>query len=589
MKKSFVSLALAFSVLPLSTTTLANSGNLPEQPPIIEYSQAFIPEIAKNGMVSSQEAIASQVGADILAAGGNAIDAAVAVGFALAVTLPQAGNVGGGGFMMVHLADTNKQIAIDYREMAPQRAHRDMFLDHNGEVDRERAGFSHLAAGVPGTVAGLLHALENYGTMSRAQVLAPAIQLATEGFEVNYGLEGGLKSRVERLTANAATAKAYYKANNEPYRAGEILKLPDLAMTLQRISDKGRDGFYKGKTADLIVAEMSKHGGLIDHDDLEGYKVVERIPVRGEYKGYEIVSMPPPSSGGVHLIQILNILEGFDLKASGQNSAQTLHFMIEAMRRAYADRSKHLGDPDFYAVPVNQLTDKAYASKLRAGIDPLKASKSSDIAPSKLLPDDGPNTTHYSVSDRFGNLVANTYTLNYSYGSGITVEGAGFLLNNEMDDFSAKPGSPNAYGLLGDEANAVEPKKRPLSSMTPTLIFEKGKPMAATGSPGGSTIITVVLQTVLNMIEFDQNIATATATPRIHHQWLPDRTVAEPGISRDTVRLLEAMGHKIVDRKFTLGSTQSVAIDGEYHYGYSDSRRPGAATVGVEVINEKDD
>jgi len=588
MKSTFVKWALGIAVMPLAAHAIAVN-ELPQQPPIIEYNHAFIPSIAKQGMVSSQEAIATQVGADILAAGGNAVDAAVAVGFALAVTLPQAGNVGGGGFMMVHLAESNRQIAIDYREMAPVRAHRDMFLDSSGEVDRERAGYSHLAAGVPGTVAGLLHALEKYGTMSRAQVLEPAIKLAKDGFKVNYGLESGLIARTARLTANAATAKAYYKANNEPYRAGELLVLPDLAKTLKRISDHGRDGFYKGVTADLIVAEMERHGGLIDHEDLEGYKVVERMPVRGQYKGYEVVSMPPPSSGGVHLIQMLNILEGYDLKASGQNSAKSLHLMIEAMRRAYADRSKHLGDPDFYAVPVKQLTDKGYAAELRSTIDPEQASKSIDISPSKLLPDDGPNTTHFSVSDRHGNLVSNTYTLNYSYGSGITVEGAGFLLNNEMDDFSAKPGSPNAYGLIGDEANAVEPKKRPLSSMTPTLVFEKGQPMAATGSPGGSTIITVVLQTVLNMVEFDQNVATATAAPRIHHQWLPDRTIAEPGISPDTVRILESMGHKIVDRKFTLGSTQSVAIDGEYHYGYSDPRRPGAATIGVETVSEQKD
>ncbi len=577
---------LLLSTSVAAVASFSNQVSATDERPIIDYNYRFLPEISRKGMVSSQEAIATQVGADILAQGGNAVDAAVAVGFALAVTLPQAGNLGGGGFMMVHLAEEDKQVAIDYREMAPARAHRDMFLDENGDVDRKLAGYSHLAAGVPGTVAGLHHALSEYGTMSLPEVIAPAIKLARDGFKVSYALESSLAARTKRLTSNKATAKAYFKEGGVPYSAGEILTLPDLANTLQRISDLGLDGFYRGLTADLIVTEMAKHGGFITHDDLTNYKVVERTPVRGTYKGYDIVSMPPPSSGGVHLIQILNILEGYDLQSSGQNSAQTLHLMIEAMRRAYADRSKHLGDPDFYAVPVNQLIDKGYAGELRSLIDPNKATPSSEVAPSKILPDDGPNTTHYSVVDQHGNMVANTYTLNYSYGSGITVEGAGFILNNEMDDFSAKPGSPNAYGLVGEEANAIEPKKRPLSSMTPTLVFKDGNPWVATGSPGGSTIITVTLQTILNMMEFNQNVATATSFARIHHQWLPDRTVVENGISPDTQRLLEQMGHTLVDRKYTLGSTQTVAIEGEYFYGYSDPRRPGAKTIGVDEVKE---
>ena len=582
---SRLSLLAAASAAVISASP-ATHADTTETRPIIQYDHRFIPEIAKNGMVASQESIASQVGADILASGGNAVDAAVAVGFALAVTLPQAGNLGGGGFMMLHLADGDRQVAIDYREMAPLKADRDMFIGSDGEVDRKLAGYSHLAAGVPGTVAGMLHALDKYGTMTIEQVLAPAISLANDGFKVSYALEGSLASRKDSLTKNKATAQAYYKADGSAYSAGEILRMPLLGKTLERIANQGVAGFYEGETADLIVNEMNKHGGLISHQDLKDYKVVERQPVRGSYKGYEIVSMPPPSSGGVHLVQILNILEGYDLQASGQNSAQTLHLMIEAMRRAYADRSMHLGDPDFYAVPVAKLIDKQYAAELRSAIDPAKATPSSEVAPSKLLPDDGPNTTHYSVVDRHGNMVSNTYTLNYSYGSGITVEGAGFLLNNEMDDFSAKPGSPNAYGLVGGQANAIAPKKRPLSSMTPTLVFKDGSPYVATGSPGGSTIITVTLQTILNMIEFDQNVATATSFSRIHHQWLPDRTIAENGISPDTVRLLEQMGHTIVGRDDTLGSTQTVAIDGDYVYGYSDPRRPGAASVGVETVTD---
>ena len=552
------------------------------EPPIIDQKARFHPVISTGGMVVSQERLASSVGADILQQGGNAVDAAVATGFALAVTLPQAGNIGGGGFMLVHLAQEQRTIAIDYREMAPAAATQNMFLDKGGDVDPAASRFSRRAAGVPGTVAGLLHALNAYGTMTPEQVLAPAIALADKGFVVTRPLAYSLRRAEQRLRRDSAASRYFFAPDGSLLQRGNRWRQADLAATLRRIAGKGSEGFYRGKTAELIVAEMLRGGGLITREDLANYRVVERQPVVGKYRGYTVASMPPPSSGGVHLVQMLNVLEGWDLSALGHNSAAYLHRLTETMRRAYADRSKYLGDPDFYPVPVSRLMDREYATRLRQGIDLRRASRSADIAPGLELPEESSQTTHFSVWDRDGNVVSNTYTLNFSYGSGIAVAGAGFLLNNEMDDFSAKPGTPNAYGLLGGEANAIQAGKRPLSSMTPTIVLRDGKPVLATGSPGGSTIITVVLQNILNVIDFHMNVAEATAAPRIHHQWFSDRLNYEAGISPDTLDGLREMGHELAPQPRILGKIQAIASDGNYQYGVTDSRWPGGEAAVAE-------
>ncbi len=550
-----------------------------EAPAIIDYGSRFHPVVSNKGMVVSQSVLASQIGADILAQGGNAIDAAVATGFALAVTLPQAGNIGGGGFMLVYLAEQQRTIAIDYREVAPRSAGRDLFLDELGEVDANKARFSHASAGVPGSVAGLVHALENYGKLPLSTVLKPAIELAEKGITVTQPLAYSLTHAEQRLRKWPASVGYFFREDGSLLRPGDRWQQKDLAVTLGKIARQGRDGFYKGSVADKIVAEMNQYGGLISLEDLANYKVLEREPVTGTYRGYTVAAMPPPSSGGVHLVQMLNILEGWELSKLGHNSADYLHLLIETMRRAYADRSEYLGDPDFHPVPVTQLIDKAYAQTLQQGIDLTKASASSDIAPGLKAPYESPQTTHFSVWDEAGNVVSNTYTLNFSYGSGIAITGAGFLLNNEMDDFSAKPGVPNAYGLLGGAANAIEPNKRPLSSMTPTIVFRQGRPAFTTGSPGGSTIINTVLQTVLNVVDFEMNIAEAAAAPRIHHQWQPDKVFVEPGLNSDTQRLLRAKGHKIVPSTRVIGRTQTISSDGEHTYGANDTRWPGGGAV----------
>ena len=556
----------------------------PAAPPQVKeaiYAENAIehPVWAKNGMVASQEALASAIGRDILQQGGNAVDAAVAVGFALAVTLPRAGNIGGGGFMLIHDAKKNETIAIDYREKAPKAAFRDMYLDENGNADEERSRYHGLAVGVPGTVDGLLLALAEHGTMTREQVLAPAIRLAEEGITVTPGLSNSLQGLAERMAKWPSTAKIFYHADGRALQPGETLKQPELAASLRRIAAQGRDGFYQGETADKIIAAIKGAGGTMTAEDLRDYHSVKREPVRGDYRGYEIVSMPPPSSGGIHIIQILNILEGYDLHASGANTAKTIHLMAEAMQLAYADRAEYLGDPDFIKIPVKGLTSQKYADSLRAKIDPDKAHPGAEIRHSDPLPYESDQTTHYSVVDKDGNAVANTYTLNFSYGTGLVAEGTGILLNNEMDDFSAKPGVPNGYGLIGGDANAVEAGKRPLSSMSPTIVFKDGKPFLVTGSPGGSRIITTVLQIISNVIDHDMNIAEATHAPRIHDQWTPDEIRVEHALNADTVRVLENMGHK-VERKSAMGSTQSIMVTPEGLYGASDPRIEDAATVG---------
>ena len=552
-----------------------------DRQPLLDSKTRFHPVISQTGMVVSQEMIASQVGADILAKGGNAIDAAVATGFALAVTLPRAGNIGGGGFMMIYLAEENKTIAIDYREMAPSEAFKDMFLNSEGDVDNRKAQFSIQSSGVPGTVAGLVHAQENYGKLSLKQVLKPAINLARNGITVTITLAESLAARSERLQMDAGTKKYFFKKDGAEYQPGDVIRQRDLAATLARIAANGAAGFYQGKTAAMIVDQMERTGGLITSADLEGYVALERTPVCGDYRGSKVCAMPPPSSGGIHLVQMLNILEGWDLKALGHNSADYIHRLVESMRRAYADRSLYLGDSDFFPVPLAQLTDKKYASTLRQQIDLDHASRSEDIRPGLVDRAESTETTHFSAWDQWGNVVSNTYTLNFSYGSGISVDGAGFLLNNEMDDFSAKPGSPNGYGLVGGIANSIQPGKRPLSSMTPTIVFDPaGAPILATGSPGGSTIITVVMQMVLNVLEFDMGIAEATAASRIHHQWLPDNVYYESGVSPDTLRLLREMGHIVNDQPRRLGASESIEANGDgVLFGAADPRRHGSGAV----------
>ncbi|MDO5620969.1 MAG: gamma-glutamyltransferase [Paracoccus sp. (in: a-proteobacteria)] len=539
------------------------------------------PVWAENGMVSAQERVAAEVGRDILAQGGNAVDAGVAVAFALAVTLPRAGNLGGGGFMLVHDAETGETHAIDYREIAPAGASRDMFLNADGDADSDLSRYSGAASGVPGTVAGMRMVLDEYGSMDWADVIAPAIRLAEDGITVTPDLADSLEAMKERLTRYDSAAKIFYKDGGELYRPGDTLVQADLANTLKKIAAEGPDGFYKGEVAEAIARSVTEAGGNMTPDDLAGYKAIKRDPVRGTYRGYEIVSMPPPSSGGVHLIQILNALEGYPIGALGENSSETLHLMAEAMKLAYADRSEYLGDPDFVDVPVDALMSKEYAAAMRDKISAGFATPSALIKPADLAPYESDQTTHYSIIDKDGNAVSNTYTINFSYGSGLVAEGTGVLMNNEMDDFSAKPGVPNAYGLIGGDANAVEAGKRPLSSMTPTIVNKDGKVWLVTGSPGGARIITTVLQVIMNMIDHKMNVAEASTAPRIHHQWLPDELRIEEGISLDTQRALQAKGH-VLSLQEVMGSTQSVMLDPEtgFFLGASDPRRAGAATVG---------
>lgn len=546
---------------------------------VIRYDDLQHPLLGKSGMVAAQNALSAEVGAEILAAGGSAVDAAVATGFSLVVTLPRAGNLGGGGFMLVHDAASDENIAIDYREMAPQAATRDMYLDENGDVDTNRSRFSHLAAGVPGTVSGFYTAHQKFGRLPWKKLLQPAIKQAREGIVVSYDLAVFLSSRKGRLCRNEAACGYYYKSNGSAYEAGELFVQTDLANTLELIAEQGPDAFYKGKIARLIAAEMQRGGGLVDLASLAAYKPAIRTPLTGTYRGFEVVTMPPTSSGGVHVLQMLNILEHFPVADMGAGSAESVHLLAEVARLAYADRSKHLGDPDHYEVPTDWLTSKDYGAQLAASIDMQKARNSNDVAPGVEPMYESDDTTHFSVMDSDGNVVANTYTMNFSFGSGIAVPGAGFLLNNEMDDFSAKPGVMNAFGMLGGDANEVAAGKRPLSSMTPTMVFADGEPWFATGSPGGSRIITVVLQMIVNVIDHGMNLAEAANAPRMHHQWFPDVLTLEPGFSPDTIRLLQQRGHDVQNSRSSSGSTQSVGFSNGLYQGASDTRRPGAGSA----------
>ena len=580
MSRSTARAASAVLALTLGAMTVVGSGEVQAQQTAIFGARDLVhPVYGPNGMVASQEALATEIGLGVLKNGGNAVDAAVSVAFALAVTLPRAGNIGGGGFMMVHDAESGETVAIDYREMSGAAAFRDMYLDDQGEASNQKSRYSGLAVGVPGTVAGMALALERYGTISLADALAPAIQLAENGIQVTTDLAESLKGLTDRLQKWPSSTAVFYKEGGVPYEPGETLVQVDLAASLKLIAESGPSAFYEGPIAEKIVTAVGAADGHLAMDDFKNYEVKLREPVTGTYRGHEIVSMPPPSSGGVHIVQILNTLEGVPMSFLGHNSADSIHMMAEAMKFAYADRSKYLGDPDFADVPLDVLTSKAYAADIASSISRARAATAAEIGPGDLAPYESNETTHFSVVDADGNAVANTYTINFSYGTGMVADGTGILLNNELDDFSAKPGVPNAYGLIGGDANAVEPGKRPLSSMSPTLVLKDGKPFLVTGSPGGSRIITTTLQVIMNVIDHGMNIAEATYAPRIHHQWLPDELRVEEGLSPDTVSLLEQRGQKVVVKN-AMGSTQSIMVTDSGLYGASDPRRAGALTLG---------
>ena len=534
--------------------------------------------LAHRGMVVAQEAQAARIGADILKKGGNAVDAAVAVGFALAVTYPRAGNLGGGGFMLIHRA-RGEDVAIDYRETAPQAIGPTSFLDAQGNADPHKSRNSALGIGVPGTVAGLALAERKYGSgrLTLAQLIAPAIALARDGFPVTPQTLLKPPADPSRLSRWPSSAKIFLHPDGTALAPGETLRQGDLAQTLKTIARGGPRVFYRGAIAHKIVATVRAAGGVMTAEDLKNYRAVLRRPLNGRYRGYHIVAMPPPSSGGVMLLQMLNILEGYDL--AREDETQTLFLMIEAMKRAYADRALFLGDPDKVKNPVARLTSKRYAAKMRATIDPTHATPADKIRAGGAVDTEGRNTTHFSVADRFGNAVANTYTLNFNYGVGLVAGGTGVLLNNELDDFAAKPGAPNAFGLTGFHANAPGPGKRPLSSMTPTIVFKDGKPFLITGSPGGSHIPTAVLQVIVNVIDRRMSIADAVAAPRIHDQWTPDVVFAEPALSPAVVAALQARGDTVkVQRPFT--SANSILVTRDGFAGAADPRGGGALAVG---------
>lgn len=578
------------------------------------------------GMVSSASQEATAAGVRILESGGNAVDAAVGVGFALAVTLPQAGNLGGGGFMVVRMAD-GRTTTIDFRETAPAAATRDMYLDSAGNFLPERSQLGALAAGVPGSPAGLLMALEKFGSMPRAQVMAPAVELAEKGFTVHPRLHEDMKAKLQDFSRFPGTLRALAPGSALP-APGAIFTQPDLAATLRRISDAGASGFYSGRTADLIVAEMQRSGGIITHEDLKNYKPTERKPIIGTYRGDTIISMPPPSSGGILLVQMLNMMEGYDFSSLPLHSARQAHIMAEIMRRAYADRAEHLGDPDFWNVPAEALTSKIYARQRILSIDPLVSTPSDRVTygdsvllyrdsllvrdslrwqdslrqrtsvqrrdslrlrDSLDIPRESPQTTHYSVVDRQGNCVSVTVTLNASFGSKLVVDGAGFLLNNEMDDFSAKPGVPNLYGLVGNEANAIAPGKRMLSSMTPTIVTRNGEPLMVLGSPGGSTIITTVLQVIQNQTDYGMELPEAVEAPRMHHQWRPDTLFYEKGtFGRKALDSLKWMNFNLVERTESSGRVDAIRVERDengkrVYLGWSDRRGYGTA-MGPERV-----
>ncbi|HEX6182665.1 MAG TPA: gamma-glutamyltransferase [Pyrinomonadaceae bacterium] len=539
------------------------------------------PVRARRGMVASTSTLASRAGVDVLKRGGNAVDAAIAVAFALAVTYPAAGNLGGGGFMMIRLRD-GRTTAIDYREMAPAAAHRDIYLDERGELKKGEGGslVGYRASGVPGTVAGMELALKKYGSgrLTWAQLVEPARRLAAEGFPLSYGLARSLRANAKDF-APYAESKKIYNDGGRFRNEGEVWRQPELAATFARLQRGGPREFYEGRTARLIAEDMRAHDGLITLEDMKGYVAKERVPVRTTYRGFEVISMPPPSSGGAVLIEMLNILEGFDLRHMGASSSERYHAQTEAMRRAFADRAEYMGDADFVSVPVAGLIDKSYAERLRKGISMSRASTSAEVKAGRPAGAESEETTHFTVVDAEGNCVSNTYTLNDSYGSKVVIKGTGILMNDEMDDFAAKPGTPNMFGLIQGERNAVAPRKRPLSAMTPTFVLRRdGTLWFATGSPGGPTIINTVLQVIVNVVDFDMNIQQAVDAPRIHHQWLPDEITYEPfGMSADTFRALESRGHRLTQKPRYMGDSQAIMIEEKtgVRLGASDPRNYG--------------
>ena len=551
----------------------------------VPLSLAREPVRARHGMVASTNEVASQVGVDIMKRGGNAVDAAIAVAFALQVTHPAAGNLGGGGFMLIRLKD-GRTTAIDYREMAPAATHRNVYLDKNGNLIEGEGGslVGYRAAGVPGTVRGMELALKKYGSgkLTWAQLIEPARRLAGAGFTVTYELARSLYNERKYLSQYAETKRIYLKGG-QFYKEGEMFRQPELAATFARLQRFGPNEFYEGETARMIVADMKRNNGLMTMEDLGGYVAKERTPVRGNYRGHEIISMPPPSSGGAVLIEMLNILEGYDLQKSEASSSDRYHLMAEAMRRAFADRAEYMGDSDFVKVPVQGLIDKAYAKTLRSSINTDRASTSAEVRAGRPAGYESDETTHFTVVDAAGNAVSNTYTLNNSYGSAAVARGTGLLLNDEMDDFAAKPGTPNMYGLIQGERNAVAPKKRPLSAMTPTIVLRKdGSLWFTVGSPGGPTIINTVLCIITNVIDYEMNIQQAIDFPRIHHQWLPDELVGEPfGLSGDTQRALAARGHKLGKLRY-LGDAEGIMIEEKtgMRLGATDPRRSDGQAVG---------
>ncbi len=533
-----------------------------------------------HGMVVAQERIAAEVGQRILALGGNAVDAAVATGFAMAVTYPVAGNIGGGGFMVIHIAGTNDDVAIDYRETGPAAITRDIFLGADGKPDNAKSRDSALSIGVPGSVAGLALALEKYGSgkFTLAQLLHPAIVLARDGIPVTDDVAVTLPMMAPRLAKWKSSAAIFIRPDGTVLREGDRLIQRDLAATLTAIAEQGPRGFYEGPVADQLAKAIQDAGGIMTADDLKSYQPVLRTPVRGTYRGYDIVSMPLPSSGGTVLVEMLNILEGFPLAELKQGSPASLHLLIEAMKRAYADRARYLGDPAFVDAPVRAMLSKDYAARQRAGIDPAHATSAGDVLNTTPLRE-GSNTTHFSVVDNDGNAVSNTYTLNFPYGVGLVAEGTGVLLNNELDDFTAAPGASNAFGLVGFEANLPGPGKRPLSSMSPTIVLKDGKPVLVTGSPGGSRIISTVLQVTINVLDYRMDVRQAVTAPRLHHQWMPDEVRIEKGFADDVLAGLRARGHKI-EEPMGRTSANSILVTSDGFVGAPDPRSKGATAAG---------
>ena len=542
-------------------------------------SQSIIhPEVGQNGMVVSQHYLATDVGHSILESGGNAYDASIAVAFALAVVLPRAGNIGGGGFMVMYDQESKKSYSIDYREMAPALATKDMYLNQDGSVNKIRATQGILAIGVPGTVYGMWEVHQKFGSLPWSDLLQPAIKLAKQGFFISPFMADALNKKYDKLSKFNNFKNIFYA--EYPVKMHAKLTQPNLAKTLEKISTEGVDGFYDGEIATLIAGFMKKNNGLITKKDLKNYRPIWRDPVQGNYREYEIVTMGPPSSGGIHIIQMLNILEKYDLVKMGHNSPIYTALLTEVMKYAYADRSKYLGDPDFFDVPIKTLISKEYAASVNQQIELNKITPSNKILPGKEMTSESLDTTHFSVADKYGNVVSNTYTLNSGFGSGIVIDGTGVLMNNEMDDFVSAPGIPNQFGLIGGEANKIEPFKRPLSSMTPTLIFHNNKPIIATGSPGGSMIITSVLQLILNTLDFKMEISDATLAPRIHHQWKPDILRLEKGFDMQHAETIKSLGQRImVSGPGT--SLETIELKNNLFYGFGDTRRPDSKAKGL--------